>query len=83
MGIIQHGFNNFEVPGNKDQTNVGILSDAICRHIWRFNCDQMMSIPSYCHGERAERFLHDNLVADDQDHIGEHWETPAFFLAKI
>ena len=33
----------------------------------------MMSIPSYCHGERAERFLHDNVVADDQDHIGEHW----------
>ena len=44
----------------------------------------MMSIPSsYCQGEHVERFLHDNVVADDQDHIGEHLETLAYFLAKI
>ena len=42
-----------------------------------------MSIPSYCHAESVERFLHDNVVADDQDHFGEHLETPAYFLAKI
>ena len=41
-----------------------------------------MSIPSYCHAQSVERFLHDNVVAEDQDHIGENWKTPAFFLAK-
>ena len=44
----------------------------------------MMSIPSYCHGERvAERFLHDNFIADDQDHIGEHCLFPGQDLSLL